>query len=91
MLDGERVLVDTSSGAQQVARVAGSLDVEQLRTGDAVTLDTRTRMITSQVPASRSQELVLEEIPDVTYSQIGGLGAQIEQIRDAVELPYLHP
>ena len=91
VLDGERVLVDTSSGAQQVARVAGSLDVEQLRTGDAVTLDTRTRMITSQVPASRSQELVLEEIPDVTYSQIGGLGAQIEQIRDAVELPYLHP
>lgn len=91
VLDGERVLVDTSSGAQQVARVAGSLDVEQLRTGDAVTLDTRTRMLTSQVPASRSQELVLEEIPDVTYSQIGGLGAQIEQIRDAVELPYLHP
>lgn len=91
VLDGARVLVDTSSGAQQVARVAGSLDVEQLRTGDAVTLDTRTRMITSQVPASRSQELVLEEIPDVTYSQIGGLGAQIEQIRDAVELPYLHP
>ena len=91
VLDEQRVLVDTSSGAQQVARVAGSLDVEQLRTGDAVTLDTRTRMITSQVPASRSQELVLEEIPDVTYSQIGGLGAQIEQIRDAVELPYLHP
>ena len=91
VLDGERVLVDTSSGAQQVARVAGSLDIEQLRTGDAVTLDTRTRMITSQVPASRSQELVLEEIPDVTYEQIGGLGAQIEQIRDAVELPYLHP
>ena len=91
VLDGARVLVDTSSGAQQVARVAGSLDVEQLRTGDAVTLDTRTRMLTSQVPASRSQELVLEEIPDVTYSQIGGLGAQIEQIRDAVELPYLHP
>ena len=91
VLDEQRVLVDTSSGAQQMARVAGSLDVEQLRTGDAVTLDTRTRMITSQVPASRSQELVLEEIPDVTYSQIGGLGAQIEQIRDAVELPYLHP
>ena len=91
VLDEQRVLVDTSSGAQQVARVAGSLDVEHLRTGDAVTLDTRTRMITSQVPASRSQELVLEEIPDVTYEQIGGLGAQIEQIRDAVELPYLHP
>ena len=91
VLDEQRVLVDTSSGAQQVARVAGSLDIEQLRTGDAVTLDTRTRMLTSQVPASRSQELVLEEIPDVTYEQIGGLGAQIEQIRDAVELPYLHP
>jgi len=59
VLDGERVLVDTSSGAQQVARVAGSLDVEQLRTGDAVTLDTRTRMITSQVPASPPKGILL--------------------------------
>ena len=43
------------------------------------------------MPAARSQELVLEEVPDISFSQIGGLGAQIEQIRDAVELPYLHP
>ena len=91
VLSPQKVLIDTASGAQQVARVSGELDVDSLRTGDAVTLDSRIRMVTGIVPASRSQELVLEEIPDISYEDIGGLGAQIEQIRDAVELPYLHP
>lgn len=91
VLNPQKVLIDTASGAQQVARVSGELDVDSLRTGDAVTLDNRIRMVTGIVPASRSQELVLEEIPDISYEDIGGLGAQIEQIRDAVELPYLHP
>ena len=91
VLTDAKVLIDTASGAQQVARIGGALASETLRTGDAVTLDTRTRMITAKVPASRSQELVLEEIPDISYAQIGGLTTQLEQIRDAVELPYLHP
>lgn len=85
------VLVNTASGAQQVVRASDAVDTATLRTGDALALDARTRMVVAKVPASRSQELVLEEIPDVSYSQIGGLGAQLEQIRDAVELPYLHP
>lgn len=91
VLNPQKVLIDTASGAQQVARVSGELDAGTLHTGDAVTLDSRIRMVTGIVPASRSQELVLEEIPDISYEDIGGLGAQIEQIRDAVELPYLHP
>ena len=91
VLTDAKVLIDTASGSQQVARIGGALASETLRTGDAVTLDTRTRMITAKVPASRSQELVLEEIPDISYAQIGGLTTQLEQIRDAVELPYLHP
>ena len=33
---------------------------------------------------------MLEEVPDIDYTVIGGLGSQIEAIRDAVELPFLH-
>ena len=46
---------------------------------------------TRRCPKSEVEELVLEEVPDIAYESIGGLGGQIEQIRDAVELPYLHP
>ena len=75
VLNPQKVLIDTASGAQQVARVSGELDAGTLHTGDAVTLDSRIRMVTGIVPASRSQELVLEEIPDISYEDIGSLRA----------------
>ena len=43
------------------------------------------------VPKSEVEELVLEEVPDIRYQDIGGLGEQIDSIRDAVELPFMHP
>jgi len=61
-----------------------------LRAGDAVRLDPRTGLIQERMVRPEVEELVLEEVPEVTYEQIGGLAAQIETIRDAVELPYLH-
>lgn len=90
VLDDSRVLIDTAS-SQRVVRLSGELEPGSLRTGDATTLDGRTGMLTSIIPTPRSQELVLEEVPDISYRQIGGLGKQLEQIRDAVELPYTHP
>ena len=86
------MLIDTASGAQQVARVSGELDVDSLRTGDTVTLDSRIRMVTGIVPASRSQELVLERNSGYFLRRyLVASGAQIEQIRDAVELPLPAP
>ena len=63
----------------------------QLRAGDSLLLDTRAGYAYEKVPKSEVEELVLEEVPDIDYESIGGLRGQIEQIRDAVELPYLHP
>ena len=62
-----------------------------LRAGDSLLLEPRSGYVYERIPKSEVEELVLEEVPDIDYSDIGGLAAQIEAIRDAVELPYLHP
>ena len=61
-----------------------------LRSGDSLLVDTRSGWAYERVPKSEVEELVLEEVPDVAYTAIGGLAAQIESIQDAVELPFLH-
>ncbi|MGI8955263.1 MAG: proteasome ATPase, partial [Nocardioidaceae bacterium] len=63
----------------------------KLRAGDSLLLDARAGYVYERVPKTEVEELVLEEVPDIDYSSIGGLRGQIESIRDAVELPYLHP
>lgn len=91
VLDREHVVVDMPNQLKAVARISGALDADTLTTGDSVTYDSRLQMVTSLVPSTDAQELVLEEVPDITYSNIGGLSSQIALMRDAVELPFLHP
>ena len=62
-----------------------------MRVGDALTIDSRSGFVFEVIPRAEVEELVLEEVPDIDYEDIGGLGPQIEAIRDAVELPFLHP
>jgi proteasome-associated ATPase len=89
MPDG-RVIVVGPGGDERVVGLAGPMTDSALRVGDAVRLDGRSGLIHERLVRPEVEELVLEEIPDITYEQIGGLGPQIETIRDAVELPYLH-
>ena len=91
MEDGERALVLGHADEERVVKLADSLAGIKLRAGDSLLLDSRAGYVYEKVPKSEVEELVLEEIPDVDYDKIGGLGSQIESIRDAVELPYLHP
>ncbi|WP_286217730.1 proteasome ATPase [Paraoerskovia sediminicola] len=91
VLDAERVLVVGRADEERVVRLAGSVDRGALRAGDTLTVDNRSGFVFEVVPKSEVEELVLEEVPDIDYSDIGGLGPQIEQIRDAVELPFDHP
>jgi len=91
LLDGDRVLVLARSDDERVMRMAGSLLTSGVRVGDALTADMRTGFVSERVVRSEVEELLLEEVPDTEYSDIGGLGPQIEQIRDTVELPFLHP
>ncbi|OEV03273.1 proteasome ATPase [Streptomyces oceani] len=89
--DGERALVVGHTDEERVVRLAEPLLEATLRAGDALLLESRSGYVYEVVPKSEVEELVLEEVPDIDYAKIGGLGGQIELIRDAVELPYLFP
>lgn len=89
-LGDDRALVLARADEERVVRIAEPLMSESLRAGDALLLEHRSGFVYEKVPKAEVEELVLEEVPDIKYEDIGGLGPQIEQIRDAVELPYLH-
>src|SRR4051794_17076318 len=91
LADGERAPIIANADEERVVRLAQPLRTEKLRAGDSLLLDGRSGYVYEKVPKSEVEELVLEEVPDIDYAAIGGLGNQIDQIRDAVELPYLHP
>jgi proteasome-associated ATPase len=88
--DGQRALVISHADEERVARLAEPLLGATLRGGDSLLLEPRSGYVYERIPKAEVEELILEEVPDITYSDIGGLGPQIEQIRDAIELPYLH-
>jgi len=89
-LEDQRLLVLARGDEERVVEIAEPLEEESFRAGDAVRLDVRTGLVFEKLLRPEVQELILEEIPDVTYAQVGGLRDQIETIRDAVELPYIH-
>ncbi|OUZ08237.1 proteasome ATPase [Aeromicrobium sp. PE09-221] len=89
--DGERALVIGHADEERVVRLAESLVGTRLRAGDTLLVDNRSNYVFERIPKSEVEELVLEEVPDIDYTSIGGLAGQIENIRDAVELPYLYP
>ncbi|MET8877212.1 proteasome ATPase [Nocardia sp. NPDC004604] len=102
--DGRRALVVGHADEERVVWLAGPLakvaevddlddpesPVRKLRPGDSLLVDTKAGFAFERIPKAEVEDLVLEEVPDVDYGDIGGLGRQIEQIRDAVELPFLH-
>jgi proteasome-associated ATPase len=87
---GDRALVISHADEERVARLAEPLRDQTLRPGDSLLLEPRSGYVYERIPKAEVEELILEEVPDISYSEIGGLGPQIEQIRDAIELPYLH-
>lgn len=91
LADNERALVMGNADEERIVRLAHSLDGIKLRPGDSLLLDSRSGYVYERIPKSEVEDLVLEEVPDIDYESIGGLRSQIESIRDAVELPYLHP
>lgn len=91
LLGTGRALVVGRGDEERVVRFAGQLLEASVRVGDALTIEPRSGFVFERIPRAEVEELVLEEVPDIEYTDIGGLGPQIETIRDAVELPFLHP
>ena len=90
LADGERALVISHADEERIVRLASPLLDQVIRAGDSLLLEPRSGYVYERIPKAEVEELILEEVPDIAYTDIGGLGSQIEQIRDAIELPYLH-
>src|SRR5262245_30634818 len=90
MEDGVRALVIGRADEERVCELADAIRGAHLRPGDTLLMDTRTGMLLEKLPRPEVEDLLLEEVPDISYSDIGGLDTQIEEIADAVELPFLH-
>ena len=90
VLEGNRALVTLHFDEEKVAELGDPLLAERLSVGDHLLYDPRSGYVVEKLPRSEAEELVLEEVPDVDYEHIGGLQHELEQVRDAVELPFLH-
>ncbi len=90
-LDGTRVLIQLHHDEERVVELGEPLLAERLGVGDHLLYDVRSGYVMEKVPKSEIEELVIEEIPDVRYEDVGGLAKEVEQVTDAVELPFLHP
>lgn len=90
LADGRRAVVVGRADEERVVELADALIGQPLRSGASLLLDSRADLLLETLPRPEVEELVLEEVPDISYADVGGLDAQIEQITDAVELPFLH-
>ncbi|MGE0880546.1 MAG: proteasome ATPase [Acidimicrobiia bacterium] len=88
--DGLRALIVGRADEERVAELADSLRDERIRSGDTLLMDTRSGLLVEKLPRPEVEDLVLEEVPDISFADVGGLDSQIEQIADAVELPFVH-
>ncbi len=90
-MSDSRVIVTGHTDDERVVTLSEPLRAETVKVGDPLLVDMRTQYAFEKLPRSTVEEVVLEEVPNVTYDDIGGLGSQIEILRDSVELPYMHP
>ncbi|MEW6325241.1 MAG: proteasome ATPase [Nitrospirota bacterium] len=91
LLGDRRAIITLRMDEERVAELAEPLASERLSVGDQLMYDPRSGYVLERLPKSEVEEVVLEEVPDITYEDIGGLESQLEQVRDAVELPFLYP
>ena len=90
LLDGGRAIILSHTDEERVVQISEPLRAAVLRAGDSLLLDAKSGYVLEKLPKPEVEELILEEVPDITYEHIGGLDTQIEALRDAVELPFIY-
>jgi proteasome-associated ATPase len=91
LLDDGRAVVSLHLDDERVVEISDALKKQKLSVGDHILFEPRSGYLTEKLPKSEMEELVIEEVPDINYDHIGGLEKELEQVKDAVELPFLHP
>ena len=87
---GRRAIIVGRADEEMVVKLATEMINQPLNSGDTALMDARSGLVIERLPRPEVEDLLLEEVPDITYEQVGGLDQQIEQITDAVELPFMH-
>lgn len=91
LMENGRAIISLHMDDERVVELSDSLDPETLSVGDHLLFEARSGCVIEKLPKTDMEELVIEEVPDITYEQIGGLSKELEQVKDAVELPFLYP
>jgi len=91
LLDDGRAVVSTHLDDVRVVEISDALKTQPLSVGDHLLFEPRSGYLTEKLPKGEMEELVIEEVPDIDYTHIGGLEKELEQVKDAVELPFLYP
>jgi proteasome-associated ATPase len=91
ILDDGRAVVSLHLDDARVVEVSDALKQQDLSVGDHLLFESRSGYLIEKLPKGEMEELVIEEVPDISYDQIGGLAKELEQVKDAVELPFLYP
>ena len=91
LLDDGRAVVSSHLDDERVVEFSDALKQQKLSVGDHLLFESRSGYLTEKLPKGEMEELVIEEVPDINYDHIGGLEKELEQVKDAVELPFLHP
>ncbi len=91
LLEDGRAVISSHLDDERVVEISDSLERQHLSVGDHLLLESRSGYLTEKLPKGEMEELVIEEVPDVDYDHIGGLEKELELVKDAVELPFLHP
>jgi len=91
ILDQRRVLISLRADEERVVEISEQIKVSDLKFGDAVLLNRVSGILMEKLPKYEIEDLMLEEVPDISFNEIGGQDEQIENIRDAIETPYLYP
>ncbi|MDX1411521.1 MAG: proteasome ATPase [Nitrospirales bacterium] len=91
VLENRRAIISLHMDDERVVELSDNLDPEGLSVGDHLLYEPRSGYVTEKLPKTEMEELVIEEVPDITYEQIGGLEKELEQVKDAIELPFLYP
>ena len=87
---GDRAVIVGRADEERIVEFSASVSEGPIRSGDSVLIDSSGDLLIERLPRPEVEDLVLEEVPDVSYEDVGGLDSQIEQITDAVELPFVH-
>ncbi|MEE8125415.1 MAG: proteasome ATPase [Nitrospirales bacterium] len=91
LLEDGRAVVSLHMDDERVVEISDALKQEELSVGDHLLFEPRSGYLTEKLPKGEMEELVIEEVPDIDYDHIGGLEKELELVKDAIELPFLHP